>query len=172
MYGYNNFNEFLSSWLKAITTNFYIKFLLPFFLFVDAFFAWVFVSTGGIYFLILLYVIDFITGIGKAVYFSIKIRKHKNQGLEVPEYFEDNKLISKKFPRFLLTMLSSVMLLGLLKFAGIHSILFIPLFSIFYAAFVGQQLISITENLSQVGIFSRELYTKLNSKITDITNKL
>ncbi|WP_339755160.1 phage holin family protein [Algoriphagus aquimarinus] len=171
MYGFKNLTELSNCLFKSVDTVLIAKYLIPFFLIVDSFFTWLFVSTGGIYFLMILFVIDFLTGIAKATYYSLKIKKLKQQGLETPIEFEDRKLVSKKFPRFLITMLCSVMLLALLQFAGVYSLVFIPLYSIFYAVFVGQNLISITENLSEVGVVSAKIVSKLKQKITDILDK-
>ncbi len=155
---------------RSIDTVFITKYLIPFFLIIDSLFTWIFVSTGGIYFLMALYVIDFLTGIGKAIYFSLKIRKHKKEGKPIPQAWEDQKLVSKKFPRVLITLFCSILLLALLQLAGTYSLVFVPLYSIFYAVFTGQQLISIAENLSEVGVVSMGILTKLKQKITDITS--
>ena len=170
MFGYKGFPDLLSSLFKAVDTSLVVKYLVPFFILIDSFFKWVFVSSAGIYFLMILYCIDFLTGIGKAAYFSLKIRKYKKDNIDIPKDWEEKKLVSKKFPRFLITMLCAVLLLALLQFAGLYSVVFIPLYSIFYAVFTGQQLISITENLNEVGLVSMNILSKLRQKITDITN--
>ena len=170
MYGFKNMAEVIRCLFRSIDTVFITKYLMPFFLIIDSLFKWIFVSTGGIYFLMALYVIDFLTGFGKAVYFSLQIRKHKKLGLPIPNELEEKKLVSKKFPRFLITMFCSIILLALLQLAGVYSLVFIPLYSIFYAVFTGQQLISIAENLSEVGVVSMGILSKLKKKITDITD--
>ena len=170
MYGFKSMAEVIRCLFRSIDTVFITKYLVPFFLIIDSLFKWIFVSTGGIYFLMVLYVIDFLTGCGKAVYFSLQIRKHKKLGLPIPNEWEDKKLVSKKFPRFLITMFCSILLLALLQLAGVYSLVFIPLYSIFYAVFTGQQLISIAENLSEVGVVSMGILSKLKKKITDITD--
>ncbi|WP_236252676.1 phage holin family protein [Echinicola sp. 20G] len=110
-------------------------------------FQFLFQSVGGIYFLIVLYVIDFLSGVAKAIY--------------------KKELVSKKFPRFLFTMLAALMILSILKFAGMYVIVFYPLYSIFYGVFTGQQIISIAENLTELKLLPLSLLNKLKRRFGD-----
>lgn len=169
MFGFSNFGEFFNSIFKNVDTNFIIKIIIPLGILIDTIFSFLFQNNEAIYFLILLYLIDFFTGIIKAVYYSLEIKRLK-QINKPTDHLENKKLVSKKFPRFLMTMLAALMILSLVKFAGIHSIIFLPLYSLFYSIFLGQQLISIAENLSEVKVLPFSIVKKLKSKITDYTN--
>lgn len=171
IFGYNNFEDFLTSLFKGVTSDIIIKYIIPFILLINLAFDFLFASIGGIWFLITLYIIDFLTGVIKATYFSIQIVKLKKANLEVPKEYESKKLVSKKFPRFLFTLLASLIILSLINFAGKFSIIFYPLFSIFYSVFLGQQLISIIENFYEMKLVPLALYKKLKKKITDVINE-
>lgn len=168
MWGYLSFTEFIKTWFRNVDSLIIQKYLIPLLLIINTFFEWIFISVGGIYFLMVLYIIDFITGVGRSIYFSLKIKEYKTKSLSVPSIYVDKKLVSKKFPRFLLTLLSTIVLLALIKFAGIYSVIFYPLYSIFYSVFLGQQLISIVENLNDMGLLGKTIYNSLKRKITDI----
>jgi len=169
MFGFSNFGEFFNSIFKNVDTNFIIKIIIPLGILIDTVFSFLFQNNEAIYFLILLYLIDLFTGIIKAVYYSLEIKRLK-QINKSTDHLENKKLVSKKFPRFLMTMLAALMILSLVKFAGIHSIIFLPLYSLFYSIFLGQQLISIAENLSEIKVLPFSIVKKLKSKITDYTN--
>lgn len=170
IYGYSSFNEFLESLFKHLNAEI-VKYLIPIVLIINLFFEYFFVSAGAIYFLMILYCIDFATGISKSIMYSLEIIKLKKQDLEVPKELDNKKLVSKKFPRFLLTLFSALVLLSILKFAGIHSIVFIPLYSIFYAVFLGQQIISIVENFGEMKLIPIEIVNKLKKKINQFKNE-
>jgi hypothetical protein len=70
----------------------------------DPSFGFFFQSTDAIYFLMLLYCLDFLTGVGKAIYFSMEYRRTGDITMR-------NKiLVSKKFPRCCLTMLAALLI--------------------------------------------------------------
>jgi phage-related holin len=170
MFGYSNFTELFNSVFKNVDTELIIKYIVPFFVGIDLIFSFLFQSTEAIYFLIILYIIDFITGVSKSIYFSIKAKDLKRVQATIPQEVKDKQLKSKKFPRFLITMLVALMLLTLLKFAGEFIIVFYPLYSIFYSVFVGQQLISIIENLHDMKLLPTEIYNKIKLKINQVKN--
>jgi hypothetical protein len=64
-------------------------------------------------------------------------------------------------------MSAALLLLGILSFAAKFSVVYIAIFPIFYSIFLGQQIISITENLSEMGAIPSKFYNKLKSKITN-----
>lgn len=165
MYGYTSFQELLKAVFKNLNNEWIIKILIPLITSIDLIFRFFFQSENAIYFLIILYLVDFITGIVKSLNYTLKIKRMKKQGLEISNDLYEKRLVSKKFPRFLLTLLCSLLLLSLLKFAGIHSIVFLPLYSIFYSVFVGQNLISIVENMVELEIVPPKLLDVLKSKI-------
>ncbi|MBW3469089.1 phage holin family protein [Arthrospiribacter ruber] len=167
MWGFDSFLQFIKTWFRFVETTVLHKYFIPVILAINFVFEWVFVSVGGIYFLIVLYILDFLTGVGRSLYFSYKISFNTKHNLPIPKKYIEKKLVSKKFPRFLITMLSTVILLGILKLAGVYSAIFLPLFSIFYSVFLGQQIISITENLHDVGIVGGKIYERLKRKITE-----
>ncbi|MDR7130698.1 phage-related holin [Algoriphagus sp. 4150] len=171
MYGYANGTDLVKAIFKNVDNEWVVKILFPLFTIIDLVFNFLFQSVGAIYFLIILYVVDFLTGVLKSIMFSLKIRKLNKLGLPVSKELEDKKLVSKKFPRFLLTMLSALLLLSLVKFAGIYSIIFVPLYSIFYSTFLGQQLISITENLHAMDLVPYKFIAVIKRKITDYNSQ-
>jgi len=167
LFGYQTIEEFLHTLFKGVHSEFVLKWLLPILTGTHFVFAQVFDSTAGLYFLISLYCIDFITGFGKSVKYSIKVSKLKKIGEDVPEEIYHKRLVSKRFPRFLITMSAALLLLGILSFAAKFSVVYIAIFPIFYSIFLGQQIISITENLSEMGAIPSKFYNKLKSKITN-----
>ncbi|MBC6365789.1 phage holin family protein [Algoriphagus sp. AK58] len=169
MFGFQSFGDFFNAIFKNIDTNFIIKYLVPFGIVIDAVFNFLFQNNNAIYFLITLYLIDFLTGIIKAIYISLEIKRFKNLNKPIPESFHSKKLVSKKFPRFLMTMLAALLILTLVKFAGIHSVIFLPLYSLSYSIFLGQQLISIAENLSELKLLPFNIVKKLKSKLSDFS---
>lgn len=171
MFGYNSFSEFITTLFRNVNSEFLLKYIVPIILGIDLLLSFVFDSVGGIWFLVLLYVIDFITGVFKSIKNSFKIRNYKKMNIEVPDFLEDKKLKSKKFPRFLMTMFAALLILGILSIAGKFSIVYAPLFSIFYAVFLGQQIISITENLYELGLVPFSIFKKITKKITDYLGK-
>ena len=169
MFGYTTFGELIKAIFKHFDSALVLKYLVPIVLFINTVFSFLFQSVAVIWFLILLYCLDFITGITKSLVFTYKAKKLKKQGLPVPEHIALNVLVSKKFPRFLITMFAAMILLAILNFAAIHSLVFMPLYSIFYAVFLGQNIISIVENGEQMGLFSTKIVSLIKEKIGDIT---
>jgi hypothetical protein len=49
---------------------------------------------------------------------------------------------------------------------GVYSVVFYPAYSIFYSVFLGQQFISIVENLGEIKLLPYDIVTKLKEKIT------
>ncbi|MCH7411164.1 phage holin family protein [Belliella sp. DSM 111904] len=170
MFGYTTIGELIKAIFKHCDTALYLKYVMPVVLFINTVFTFLFQSVGGIWFLIFLYAVDFLTGIAKAIYYSLKASRYKNKGLPVPEEIASKVLISKKFPRFLLTLFAALLLLTILNFAAIHSIVFTPLYGIFYAVFVAQNTISIAENLSELGLLNASILKKLKRKIGEFIN--
>jgi hypothetical protein len=170
LFGYTSLEDFITTLFKGVQNETIIKIITPIILGIDIIFSFVFDSVGGIWFLILLYIIDFLTGVAKSINYSIKIKKLKIANKYIPHDLLNKKLVSKRFPRFLLTMFAALMLLGLISLAGKFSIIYMPLFSIFYSIFLGQQLISIIENLSELKLISTATYKKLIKKITEYKN--
>ncbi|MEB2775223.1 phage holin family protein [Algoriphagus sp. D3-2-R+10] len=171
MYGYTSGSELIKAIFKNVDNEWVIKILFPLITVIDLIFNFLFQSVGAIYFLIVLYVIDFLTGVAKSIMYSLKIRGLKKQNLSIPKELEDKKLVSKKFPRFLLTLLAALMLLSLVKFAAIHSIIFVPLYSIFYSTFLGQNILSICENLAEMNLVPYKFVTIIKRKITDYNSQ-
>jgi hypothetical protein len=167
MFGYASFGEFLSTLFKSVDNLWLYKYVLPFLLLINSFFEWVFISTGGIYFLMVVYIIDFFTGIIKAIHNSIQVRKLKKSEQEVPKELEADKLQSKKFPRFLMTMFAAVVMLVIMKLGASFTIVFVPLYSIFYSVFLTQQVISIAENFHAVGLLEAGILKKIKTKLSD-----
>src|SRR5690606_35877555 len=119
-----------------------------------------FQNTDAIYFLIIMYCLDFVTGAIKA---TVYLREYKKTG----ELSIKNKiLVSKKFPRFLFTMLAALLVLTLLNFMGRYSVVFSPVYPLFYGVFLGQQFISIVENLGELKLIPYEIVTRLKQRIT------
>ncbi|NHE57964.1 phage holin family protein [Cyclobacterium plantarum] len=147
MWGFSSFSELITATFKNIGSEFVIKYIVPIILAIDLLFKFLFISEIGVYFLMALYGIDFLTGIIKAI-----ITKN---------------LVSKRFPRFLFTMLSALLILSILKYAGMFVVVFYPLYSIFYGVFVGQQIISIVENLTALKLLPLEVLNKIKSKISE-----
>lgn len=170
MFGYQTFNELLKAIFKHYDSALFIKYILPAVLVINTVFEFLFQSVGGIWFMILLYLIDFITGVAKAVHFSLKAKKLRKEGLPVPVEIANRVLVSKKFPRFLLTLLAAMLLLALLNFAAIHSVFFIPLYSIFYGVFIAQNILSVAENLNEMGLLKLEVLVKLKAKVNESIN--
>lgn len=168
MLGYNNFEEFITQLFKHIENEIIIKYFIPSMVIIDMVFSFLFHSTESIYFLIILYLVDFFTGVTKSIYYSTKIRNLKKNKQEIPEEYKEKQLRSKKFPRFLLTMFVALVLLSLVKFAGEYSIIFLPLYSIFYSVFVGQQLISIIENFYELKLIPTKIYKEITTKINEL----
>ncbi|WP_213946782.1 phage holin family protein [Litoribacter ruber] len=145
-----------------------MKYLTPIIISLNIIFDYLFINAGGIYFLMVLYCVDFILGVAKSIRFSILARRFKKEGLvEAYNEVKDKVLVSKKFPRFLLSLLSALLILTLLKFMGLNAIVFVPLYSIFYSIFIGGQFISIVENLGEMELVSTELVKKVKQKITE-----
>lgn len=165
MFGYTTIGELIKAIFKHCDTALYLKYVMPAILFINTVFTFLFQSVGGIWFLIFLYAVDFFTGVAKAIKYSLKASRYKNKGLPVPEEIAAKELVSKKFPRFLLTLFAAMLLLVILNFAAIHSLVFIPLYSIFYAVFVAQNIISVAENLSELGLLDATILTNLKRKI-------
>ncbi|MCH7396570.1 phage holin family protein [Belliella sp. DSM 107340] len=168
IFGYSSFDEYIEAVFKHVNSEIVIKYLIPLILLINLVFNYLFVSAGGIYFLMILYCIDFLTGVAKSIKYSLEIVKLKKDGLPIPKEIEDKKLVSKKFPRFLLTLFAALILLSILKFAGIYSIVFMPLYSIFYAVFLGQQIISISENFFELKLIPIDVVSKLKTKINEL----
>lgn len=166
-FGYSSVEDFLNLLFKGVNNEVILKWFIPVILGLNFLFDFLFASVGGIWFLIILYCVDFLTGFAKSIYYSRIIYNLKKQNKEVSEDLENKKLVSKKFPRFLFTLLAALLILTLIKFAGEYSIIFMPLFSIFYSVFLGQQLISIVENLSEMNLIPLNIVEKLKRKITD-----
>lgn len=167
--GFKNMDDFLETLFGGVQNDILIKYIIPIVIAIDLAFQFVFDSVGGIWFLIFLYTIDFLTGFLKSLIVSTKIYKLKKSGEYIPPDLLDKKLVSKKFPRFLLTMSAALLILGLISMAGKFSIVYMPLFSIFYAIFVGQQIFSIIENLYEMGLVSYATYKRLIKKISEYT---
>ena len=165
MFGYSTVKELIGAVFKHADSALFLKYVLPIVLFINTIFNFLFQSVGGIWFLIFLYSVDFITGVSKAVCYSYRAKSLIKLNLPVPEKISSNVLVSKKFPKFLLTLFVALLLLTILNFAAIHSIVFMPLYSIFYAVFIGQNIISIAENFSEMGLLKASLLTKLKAKI-------
>lgn len=171
LFGYDNFDDFLHSMFKGVHNDFVLKWVLPIFTGIHFLFTQVFDSEEGMYFLITLYCIDFITGFGKSVKYSLKVNKLLKKGEEIPNEIYHKRLVSKRFPRFLITMSAALLLLGILSFAAKFSVVYIAIFPIFYSIFLGQQIISITENLNEMGLIPSKVYNKLKKHITDYFDK-
>ncbi|ERM82378.1 hypothetical protein P872_18450 [Rhodonellum psychrophilum GCM71 = DSM 17998] len=170
LFGYNSFNDLIQSTFKNVDTNLVIKFLIPIIIFIDIIFQFLFQSTNGIYFLMSLYIIDFFTGVAKSIMYSRQVNLLVKENKQVPEEIKNKVLVSKKFPRFLMTMLFALTLLSILKFAGVYVIVFSPLYSIFYAVFLGQQIISIVENGGEMKLIPFDVVKKLKQKINILKN--
>ncbi len=170
MFGYSTFKELIEALFKHVDSALFLKYVMPFVLYINIVFDYLFQSVGGIWFLILLYTLDFITGVTKAISYSYKSYKLKNKGLPVPILVSSNVLVSKRFPRFLMTLFAAMLLLFILNFAAIHSIVFMPLYSIFYAVFLSQNILSIAENLNELGLLRLDIVTKLKTKIGEAIN--
>lgn len=170
MFGYNSFDELIEQTFKNISNEFVYKWLIPIIVIINQVFGYVFVSVGGIWFLIFLYSVDFLTGVAKSILYTLKSKKLKRENKEVPKEIEDKVLVSKKFPRFLLTLFSAMLILGILKFAAIYSVVYMPLYSIFYAVFLGQQIISIAENLTEMKLLPLSILERLKNKISNFLN--
>lgn len=168
MFGFNGFGEFMLTLFKGVDNLWLCKYIIPFFLLINTFFEWVFISTGGIYFLMIVYVIDFFTGIIKALHKSIKISRLKKEGKEVPEVLYNDRLQSRKFPRFLMTMFAAITMLILIKVGAMFTVVFVPLYSIFYAVFLTQQVISVAENFNEMGWLDAGIVTKLKRKLSEL----
>src|SRR5690554_5295099 len=130
IFGFSGVGDFALSIFKGCNNTLIVKYIVPIVAFTDMVFTFLFESTGAIYFLILMYCLDFVTGVTKSIYYSLQYRRTQEIALK------DKILTSKKFPRFLLTLLASLTILSLVKFMGIHSVVFIPLYSIFYPVFL------------------------------------
>tara|TARA_R110002020_G_scaffold403141_3_gene613267 strand:- start:817 stop:1332 length:516 start_codon:yes stop_codon:yes gene_type:complete len=165
MFGYSTFKELIGAIFKHADSALFLKYIMPVVLFINTVFNYLFQSVGGIWFLILLYTLDFFTGVAKAVSYSYKAKKLRKLGSPVPEDIASKVLVSKKFPRFLLTLFAAMLLLFILNFAAIHALVFMPLYSIFYAVFVSQNILSIAENLNELGLLKIEVLIRLKAKI-------
>lgn len=161
LFGFSGIAEYITATFKYCNTLFVTKYLAPTILLIDTLFGVLFQSTGAIYFLMILYCLDFFTGVGKAIYYSFEYKRTKDPAMN------SKRLISKKFPRCFLTMLAALLILTLLNFMGIYSIIFYPAYSIFYSIFLGQQFISIAENLSEVKLIPLDIVAKLKERITN-----
>jgi hypothetical protein len=164
LFGFSDFREYLCSISKNLNTVF-IHILIPLITFIDVFFSFFFHSPGAIYFLISMYCVDFVTGICKSINYTIKYRETQD------EKYKSKILRSKKFPRFALTMLAALSILSMLKFMGQYSLIFLPLYSIFYPIFLGQQFISIAENLGEMNLIPYDIVEKIKKRINIDENK-
>ncbi|WP_215225865.1 phage holin family protein [Echinicola shivajiensis] len=171
-FGYDSIGELITQTFKHITNEWVIKYVIPFFILVNTVFNFLFDNyTESIYFLMIVYIIDFCTGIAKAINYSILYSNLKESNPIEADKIKDKVLTSRKFPRFLFTMLAAILILSLLRFAGVYSIIFNPLFAIFYSIFLGGNIISIGENLTELKLLPLSILNKLKKKITDYTNE-
>src|SRR5688572_18662617 len=100
MFGYKTFGELFEQVFKHFSNELVYKYIIPTIVILNTLFNFLFASVNGIWFLILLYLIDFFTGISKSIMYTIKARRYSKMGLEVPKHIQDKVLVSKKFPRF------------------------------------------------------------------------
>jgi len=144
--GFNNFNEIATYLTKYIGSNATIFIGIVTFLstFIE---QYVYVSSGAIFFLWGLYLIDFSSGVLVSLFIT-----------------KDFK--SKLLPRFLVGLVFGSILIFVCYQAGIHSPIYNYLASIVYAILVGQNLISIFENAGKFGIGSKEFIYFLKDKFS------
>lgn len=165
LFGYHDTKEYATAIFKYFDTVLIAKYMAPALLVADALFGFLFQSKEAIYFLVIMYCLDFLTGAIKATSYLWEYKRTGDPSIK------DKILVSKKFPRFLFTMLAALLVLTLLNFMGAHSIVFYPVYPVFYSVFLGQQFISIVENLGELKLIPYEMVARLKEKITQSKNE-
>jgi len=110
--------------------------------------GFIWTSVAPVYFLWSLILIDFLTGIGRAIF----IRKDFG---------------SKRFPKVVLSLIGNTLMLYIAHQSSIHSnVLYYFFPSFIYSVLISTQIISIIENLTELGLFNRDIYNYLKSKVS------
>ena len=153
MYGFSSLSDFINTLFLKYFSPKLVGILIAIIAIIRLFFQNFFHNEHAIYFLIVLYVIDFLTGIFKSI--------------------KNKTLVSKKVPRVILTLFGALLILSITFFASQFSIIFEPVGMVFYSVFLAQQILSIGENLHQVGAINIEIWIAIKEKfnIKNITDK-
>jgi len=144
MYGFSSISDFINTFFFKYFSPKLIAIIFGLLAFFRFIFQNAFHNEFAIYFLIILYCIDFLTGVLKAY-----IRK---------------ELVSKKIPRVVLTLFGALLILSITFFSSKFSIIFEPVGMIFYSIFLAQQILSVGENLHQMGAINIEIWMAIKDK--------
>jgi phage-related holin len=144
MVGFESFNDLLQTifGLKHKALTFYVASVAATSSFIT---NYIWDDSSAVYFLVFLLTIDFITGVWKSI--------------------KSNKFCSSRLPRAFVTLLVYCLMLSIGWNAAKYSIMFIWLPGVIYGGLISTLLVSVIENLMELGYLPKELYNKLKKII-------
>ncbi len=166
--GYTSLNDFFTTFfgLKTILLNSFFAFIAWLTAFIN---HYVWDSSDAVYALFSLMLFDWVLGVSLAIRATFVLSKFREKLTpeKIIEY-EKRRFSSSKFPRIFVTIPVAFWLLSVAwNLSKAHTI-FIPLPSIVYGGFAGAYVVSLWENLTEMGFFSKEVLILVKEKL-DIT---
>ncbi len=121
-------------------------------------------SSDAVFTLLSLMLFDWAAGVGLAMRASFILKFNKNLSSESKQKFEKRKFSSKKAPRIFVAIPIAFWLLSVSWNLSKSNPLFYTLPGIVYGGFAGTYVMSLWENLTEMGFFSKDILDVIKDK--------